>query len=425
MCLLVLCTFILSSVNAQMPDKVLVGYWENWKSLRIKDLDPRYNVIMLAFLEADTDNSPDNNVIGDLEFTPWSSSQAKSDIAAVQAKGKKVLISIGGANGSFKLNNTTDKNTFVTKVKDFIIEYGVDGIDVDIERTVYTCMYTGSISNPETHHQLLIDGVKELLAWHQSTYGKKMLLTTAPETLYIQGGLSQWANCGGSFLPFLEQLKDDLDLVMVQLYNSGAMFDLDKVSRAQGTQTFVTSMTEAVIRGFQTTSFGYFSGVASNKVVIALPACGIGSGGLSSSDMVAAVKYIMGTGPKVGSYTIKKASGYSDLRGMMTWSINSDASDNCGSYSFADATEEILGPIGVDDISTKPAFSLYPNPATSVVQITGLTSEIKVIQVIDNNGKVVLSKTVTESSATIDIEALSAGFYTVSIGVVTQKLIKN
>lgn len=409
-----------------MPDKVLVGYWENWKPLRIKDLDPRYNVIMLAFLEADTDNSPDNNVIGDLEFTPWSSSHAKSDIAAVQAKGKKVLISIGGANGSFKLNNTTDKNTFVTKVKDFIIDYGVDGIDVDIERTVYTCMYTGSITNPETHHQLLIDGVKELLTWHQSTYGKKMLLTTAPETLYIQGGLSRWAACGGSFLPFLEQLKDDLDLVMVQLYNSGEMFDLDEVPRSQGNQTFLTSMTEAVIRGFQSTNFGYFSGVASNKVVVALPACG-GGGYVSSSNMVAAVKYLMGTGPKVGSYTLKKASGYSDLRGLMTWSINSDEAADCGSYSFADAAEEIFGTaaLSANDQAEKSTFSLYPNPATSLLQVTGLTANMKAVQVIDNNGKVVLSAIATGISVTIDVAKLSAGFYTVSAGGITEKLVKN
>ncbi|MBO72375.1 MAG: hypothetical protein CMD35_02045, partial [Flavobacteriales bacterium] len=114
---------------AQLPSKVLVGYWENWGSLRLKDVDDRYNVICLAFLEADKTSyaTPYDNNVEDLEFTPTNKTTLKSDIPIVQSEGKKVLISIGGGNGSFRLENTTDKNTFVTKVKDFITEYGVDG----------------------------------------------------------------------------------------------------------------------------------------------------------------------------------------------------------------------------------------------------------------------------------------------------------
>lgn len=426
--LLLICTLIFTGAFAGMPDKVLVGYWENWRTLRIKDIDPRYNVIMLSFLEADKDWNVTNNVVGDLEFTPSTSkSTIKADIATVQAKGKKVLISIGGANGSFKLNNTTDKETFVSIVKDFIIEYGVDGIDIDIEQTTYSCMSSGTLSNPETHHQLLIDGIKDLLSWHQSTYGKKMLLTTAPETLYIQGGLSQWANCGGSFLPFLEQLNDDLDLVMVQLYNSGEMFDLDLNPRQQGTQAFVVSQTEAVIRGFRSAQgFGDYSGTPANKVVVALPAdCSAGGGYLSSSDMVAAVKYLMGTGPKVGGYTLKKSSGYGDLRGMMTWSINTDKNSSCGSYGFADATEEILGPIGVEDVEKKASFNVYPNPANDQIQITGLKANSEVVKIIDAAGKTLMSQAVSGSSVSFDLNGLSSGFYTVSVDGQTEKLVIN
>ena len=146
---------LFTSSQAQLPAKVLVGYWHNWNSLRVKDVDPRYNVIMLSFLEADKDGNTQNNVVGDLEFTPYSKSQLKADIPVVQAKGKKVLISIGGANGSFKLNSTADKDTYVSKVKAFIQEYGVDGIDLDLEPI------TGSENLLETHIQLMIDGTKE------------------------------------------------------------------------------------------------------------------------------------------------------------------------------------------------------------------------------------------------------------------------
>ena len=413
-----------SGLKAQMPSKVLVGYWENWSDLRIKDLDPRYNVIMLAFLEADTDYParPDNNVVSDLEFTA-NASQVKADIATVQAKGKKVLVSIGGANGSFKLNNVSEKNTFVTKVKDFISAYQVDGIDIDIERTVYSCMTTGSLTNAENHHQLLIDGVKELLVWYQSTFGKKMLLTTAPETLYVQGGLSQWAECGGSFLAFIEQLRDDLDLVMVQLYNSGRMFDLDKVERSQGSQAFVVSMTEAVIRGFQTQSFGYFSGIDASKVAVALPACG-GEGYVAPDELVSAVKYLMGTGPKVGNYTLKNTVGYGNLAGLMTWSINSDESSACGRYSFADASERILGPIGVAALPTTNSFTVFPNPASSVIEIEGLGLDFTLLKICDYTGKVLLEKQVSTSNSQVDVSGLSSGIYAVLVGNKLVKMVK-
>ena len=38
-------SILISSVSfAQLPSKVLVGYWENWGNLRLKDVDDRYNV---------------------------------------------------------------------------------------------------------------------------------------------------------------------------------------------------------------------------------------------------------------------------------------------------------------------------------------------------------------------------------------------
>lgn len=413
-------------VQSQLPEKVLVGYWENWSSLRIKDVDPRYNVIMLSFLEADKDFFSTNNVVADLEFTPGNPSAVKQDIKTVQIKGKKVLFSIGGEKGSFKLSSVADKNTFVTKVTGFIEEYGVDGIDIDIEQKDYLCMTTGTLDKPEAHIQYLIDGIKEVKAWFESKYGKRMILTAAPETLYVHGGLSQWATCGGSFLPVIEQLRDDIDLLMVQLYNSGEMFDLNKVARAQGTQEFVVAMTDAVITGFNTSQgFGAYSGFPANKVAVGLPACATsGSGYLSSADMVAAVKYLMGKGPKVGSYSLQNGAGFPDLRGLMTWSINGDAKTNCGSYSFADAAEQILGPIGVEKIQTVSTFKLFPNPSTAVLNMERKESDPALVLVRDNEGRVVLQQSINSQKASLNISQLSPGFYTVSIGESMQKFIK-
>ena len=111
-----------SSAFAQLPCNVMVGYWQNsWgTAIRIKDIDANYNVICLAFLEADKNLVSTDNTITDLEFTPTNVAQVKADIPIVQGQGRKVLISIGGGTGSFKLNSVNDKNTLVSKVKTFM-----------------------------------------------------------------------------------------------------------------------------------------------------------------------------------------------------------------------------------------------------------------------------------------------------------------
>ncbi|MFZ9847067.1 MAG: glycosyl hydrolase family 18 protein [Flavobacteriales bacterium] len=147
----------------------------------------------------------------------------------MQAQGKKVLISIGGGNGSFKLNSTADMNTFVTKVKNVISSQGLDGIDIDLERPIYLSQTNGgTISNPEPHIQRMIDGIKQLLSWYQTTYGKKMILTFVPEVAYTTGGLSSYLSStyGVAYLPMIETLKNDIDLLMVHLqyWISGGCF---------------------------------------------------------------------------------------------------------------------------------------------------------------------------------------------------------
>lgn len=421
------------TIQAQLPSKVLVGYWHNWESLRLKDLDDRYNVLCLSFLEADKDYPavPDNNVVGDLEFTPYNNNQLKADIPVVQAQGKKVIISIGGANGSFKLNNTTDKNTFVTKVKSFIQTYGVDGIDIDLERQIYICapggVSTVKIASPTDPHIVnLIDAIKELMTWYQTTYSKKLILTMAPETIYVQGALSSWAinnACGGHYLAIIEQLRDEIDLMMIQLYNSGGVLDLNNVERFQGTQEFVTANTESLIRGFTGKSgIGTFSGLPANKVVVALPACN-GSGHINASNLKAAMKYLIGEGPKVGAYTLKESGGYPTLKGMMTWSANNDK--DCG-YEFAQVFEDVFGTIdnnsSINDINYQ-ALEIYPNPTNGLFFINSKNIINKTINVYSFNGAKVLSIQAKEDRTAIDLTKFAKGLYTIQSEYYTGKLI--
>lgn len=434
---LLVAALLLSSnfIMAQLPSRVLVGYWHNWEALRLKDVDSRYNVLMLSFLEADKNTVKTDNVVSDLEFTPYSSTNLKADISTVQAQGKKVIVSIGGANGSFKLSSTTDKNTFVSKVKTFITDYKVDGIDLDIEQGEYLCPTSSqTLAAPSAHIQYLIDGVKELLTWYSTTYGKKMILTAAPEVRYTVGATSPWDVCNGAFLPFVEQLRDDLDLLMIQLYNSGSIYSkagyswpTNTTSYADGTADFIIVATESAIEGFkivtESNTDGTYSGLSASKIAIALPAsyASATSGYVSTTVMKNAVQYIMGCGSKPGSYTLAKS--YPQLKGLMTWSINNDKT---GSYAFAQAYQDIFEntscvPSGVNEIENS-LLSVFPNPANNTLTIN--TNQRGVAFIADMNGQIVSSANVNQEIVELDLSNLASGVYFVNLNNTVSKFVK-
>ena len=142
----------------------------------------------------------------------------------------------------------------------------------------------------------------------------------------------------------IEALKDSIDMLNVQLYNSGSQFGLDGPAGGefkQGNADFVLAMTEAVILGFTATgTIGTYSGFPSNKVGIGLPGCH-SSDAVPHKELEQAMNYLIGKGPQPGNYTLKTVGGYPDLLGMMTWSINSD--QTCGpSYGFVDTWSKVF-----------------------------------------------------------------------------------
>ncbi|MBO0160396.1 chitinase, partial [Vibrio parahaemolyticus] len=59
--------------------------------------------------------------------------QFKQDMAARQAKGKKFVLSLVGAEGTITLNTDQDEANFVSSLTGLIAEWGFDGLDVDLE----------------------------------------------------------------------------------------------------------------------------------------------------------------------------------------------------------------------------------------------------------------------------------------------------
>ena len=330
---------------ASLAQHELVGYFHNWNSQDVawvhpQNIDTRYSVIAVAFA------MPVSNTDMTMTFTPENMSvQAfKQAIAQLKAQGKKVLISIGGATAYLDFPNDNVKQAFITSMNDIMDTYEFDGIDIDIEHGNCIIITGGTIANPSNASQVrLIDAIKTIMNHHRTSKGKKMMLTMAPETAYVQGGQSGFGSIWGGYLPIIHALRDSLDILQVQLYNSGTMYGIDRNIYTQGTADFIVAMTEAVIQGFATAG-GQFNGLPASKVAVGLPSCTNAAGGgyVDTATIMKAMKYLRGKGSKPGSYAMVSGSGYPNLKGMMTWSINWDAKAQCnGAYSFAECYQNV------------------------------------------------------------------------------------
>jgi len=337
-------TFLVSFAGiAQLPNPAIVGYWENWNGnnfVKLKDIDSRYNVIQISFA---TKNSGRDY---DLQFTPpgsYTEASFKSEMAILQAEGKKILISIGGQNDHVMLDSENEKDIFVSSVNEMVDYWGFDGVDIDLEGESLSYSDINIDAPGDIKQQYMISGLQEILANHQYKHGKKLLLTMAPETFYVIGALSS-PGAGayrGAYLPMIEALRNDIDMLNVQLYNSGSMYGLDRKIYSQGSADWILAMTEAVIMGFTGTgSIGTYSGFPSSKIGVGLPGCH-SSDAVPHLEIEKALSYLRGLGSKPGNYTLLKEGGYPDIMGMMTWSINSDR--KCyPAYGYIDTWSKIF-----------------------------------------------------------------------------------
>ncbi|HAY34611.1 MAG TPA: hypothetical protein DCY06_10805 [Bacteroidetes bacterium] len=343
--------FPVRNLNSQISNPALIGYWQNWNDfncpyISLTQTDTSYGIIPVAFA------IPASGTSYNMTFIPEGISQLnfKKQIDTMRMRGKTILISIGGANHPVSMPDTIKRNTFITSMMNIINTYGFDGIDIDLEGSSLS-LSGGTISNPVDAKIInLIYAVRKIMDLYRIQYSKKMILTLAPETAYVQGGMSAYGGVWGAYLPVIHALRDSIDVLHVQLYNSGSMYGIDGNIYFQGTVDFIVSQTEAVIQGFNTAG-GYFSGLRPDQVAVGLPACvnAAGGGYVIPDSVKAAILYLKGQIPKPARYT--KTGTYADLRGMMDWSINWDATSSCGSvYQFAESFNEIFRSVQTLDL---------------------------------------------------------------------------
>lgn len=415
--------FVLIGINfhttAQTFSPDLIGYWHNWNdpnapSFPLNQIDPRYTIVDVAFA------IPVNGTDYKMEFNPDQFSNATfiSHVQALQNQGKKVIISIGGASTNVSLDNFAERDTFILTLGNILDTFGFDGIDIDLEGSSVS-VSGGSIVSPVDAKIIhLIDAIKQIMANYYSSHNKKLMLTMAPETAFVQGGMSAYGGIWGAYLPIIHALRDSLDILHVQLYNSGSMYGIDGNIYTQGTADFIISQTEAIIQGFNT-SGGMFVGLPQEKVAIGLPACtGAAGGGYTDTATVKlAVNYLRGTGPKPGLYTLQQSNGYAQLKGMMTWSINWDAVSTCGSaYEFASNYNNIFSVTTSthDLLSTEVPIDVFPNPISSQFSIR-TNKDSCTFRVVNILGELIQEATVFNQFTTVTPQGWKKGVYFITI----------
>ncbi|MBQ0732745.1 glycosyl hydrolase family 18 protein [Aquimarina celericrescens] len=428
--------------GGDLPNRLLVGYWHNFDNqstvIKLRDVSDKWDVINVSFAIP--------TVLGgsNMTFTPdpaiYSSIQEfKDDVALLKSRGKKVLISMGGATGAVDVSSPADAQEFSNSMINIIREYGFSGMDIDFEGSSVSLSGDTDFRNPVGPKVVnLITAFKTIL----SQFGPDFVLSMAPETLFVQGGISGYGGATGAYLPIIYALRDDLDYIHVQHYNTGNMTALDGQNYFQGTADFQVAMAEMLLHGFPVRGGGGdFPPLRPDQVAIGLPAnnSAAPNGGFTpAAEVHKALDYLIKGQSFGGRYTLRNPSGYRDFRGLMTWSINWDI---VAGFGFSNPHRAYLDGLDsraalVQDQSVIDA-TVSPNPVSGDVINLNVESDMLNstfdLQIFNATGIQVLDYRNTKiqkgnNLRTFDVSKLEEGlyFYTISTpkGKTTGKLIK-
>jgi chitinase len=288
--------------SGTLPKHVLTGYWQNFyngaAALKLAAVPTSYDLVAVAF--ADATSTP-----GAVSFTldsglsaqvgGYTDAQFKADIATLHSRGKKVIISVGGQNGTISVSDSGSATNFANSVYSLMTTYGFDGVDIDLENGINATYMASALRSL------------------RAKAGANLIITLAPQTIDMQ-------STGSSYFALALNIKDILTIVNTQFYNSGSMLGCDQnQAYSQGNENFLTALACIQLQG----------GLRPDQVALGLPAStsAAGSGYLSPSVVNSALD-CLAAGTNCGSF--KPPASYPGLRGAMTWSINWDVSNGNG-----------------------------------------------------------------------------------------------
>jgi chitinase len=293
-----------------LPAHVLMGYWQDFANgatpLTLADVPTSYNLVAVAFGAATTTPgqvafSLDSTLASDLGG--YTQQQFINDIATLQARGQKVILSVGGADGAISVDDAASASAFASSVNSLIQQYGFNGVDIDLENGV----------NPT----FMASALEQL----ESDVGSSLIITLAPQTVDTQ-------STGDDYFQLALDIKSILTMINTQYYNSGTMNGCDGNVYAEGTENFITALACTELEG----------GLSPSQVGVGLPASTSAAGsGYTAPSVVNDALDCLATGSNCGSFVPPQT--WPTIRGVMTWSVNWDAANG---YNFADTVSPYL-----------------------------------------------------------------------------------
>lgn len=277
-----------------VPAHAVTGYWQNFNNgatvQKISAVQSQYDIIAVAFADATSTPGAVSFTLDSAGLGGYTVDQFKADIKAKQAAGKKVVISIGGQNGTISVSDSTSAANFANSVYSLMQTYGFDGVDIDLENGLNATY------------------MSQALRSLSAKAGSSLVITMAPQTIDMQ-------STSNSYFQTALNIKDILTVVNMQYYNSGSMLGCDGKVYSQGSVDFLTALACIQLQG----------GLDPSQVGLGLPAStsGAGSGYVSPTIVNNALDCLTKL-TNCGSFKPSKA--YPALRGAMTWSTNWDAS---------------------------------------------------------------------------------------------------
>ena len=298
---------------------MVTGYWHNFcngsKNLKLKDVPSYYNMICVAFTgNTATPGEVTFEVDPDLARAVggYTKNEFIRDIKTLKGKGQHVIISVGGAEGRITINSNTAADKFASTLSKIIKEYGFEGVDIDLE---------GSAVSGTAY---IARGLRKV----QKEFGNDFIITMAPETYYMHKaeGLT------GAYYKLATEIKDILTIVYPQFYNAGGDIGYNNFNARYPSQSFITSLATMYIE----------NGLRPDQLAIGVPsmASAAGSGYISTDSLKSVVNSLIYK-KQLDGFTPPRA--YDTLRGVMTWSINWDATQN---YAWGKAMAELMKSLG-------------------------------------------------------------------------------
>ncbi|MCI3943298.1 glycosyl hydrolase, family 18 [Pseudomonas syringae] len=323
---------------SDMPDirgkKILMGFWHNWgsepgqgyqqglfKEMALTDIPKEYNVVAVAFMKG----------AGIPTFKPYNLSDAafRDQVAQLNAQGRAVLISLGGADAHIELC-TGQEEALAYEIIRLVEVYGFDGLDIDLEQAAITF----------ADNQTVLPAALRMVREHYETEGKHFIISMAPEFPYLRApqklaifneirkyfpflsplvSFLESLRTQGAYIKYIEALEDLYDFIAPQYYNQGGdgiWVDELNLWVTQNNdahkKAFLYYLTDSLIHGTRG-----FTKIPADRLAIGLP----------TNNDAAATGYVVNPQDAKDALQELEDAG-NPIRGLMTWSVNWDAGKN-------------------------------------------------------------------------------------------------